>query len=129
MPGVVQRPQGPPQVTTPQAFFRKNGGGFSRAHALCACDRYTDTDKDPYTIKKGFWYAHLGWLLWQREPPKSDIRDLQRDPVMRFQDEYYAPLALFQGLILPTAIAGMFWGDWMGGFLIAGTLPPPELCS
>lgn len=50
---------------------------------------------------------------------------------MRFQDEYYAPLALFQGLILPTVIAGMFWGDWMGGFLIAGTLPPrpPELCS
>jgi len=84
--------------------------------------RYTDTDKDPYTIKKGFWYAHLGWLLWHREAPKSDIRDLQRDPVMRFQDQYYSGLALLQGIVMPTMIAGLFWGDWMGGFLIASVL-------
>jgi stearoyl-CoA desaturase (delta-9 desaturase) len=23
--------------------------------------RYTDQDKDPYNIKKGLWYAHIGW--------------------------------------------------------------------
>jgi stearoyl-CoA desaturase (delta-9 desaturase) len=93
--------------------------------------RYTDTDKDPYTIKKGFWYAHLGWLLWHREAPKSDIRDLQRDPVMRFQDKYYSVLALLQGLVMPTMIAGLFWGDWMGGFLIACTflLRPQSILS
>jgi len=85
--------------------------------------RYTDTDKDPYTIKKGFWWAHLGWLIWNRkESPKSDIRDLENDPAIRFQHEYYAPLAVLQGLVLPTAIAGSLWGDWMGGFLIAGVL-------
>jgi len=84
--------------------------------------RYTDTDKDPYTIQKGFWWAHLGWLIWNREAPKSDIRDLERDPVMRFQHTYYVPLALTQGLILPTLVAGICWGDWLGGFLIAGVL-------
>jgi len=29
-------------------------------------------------------------------------------------------LAILQGLILPTVIAGLFWDDWLGGFLIAG---------
>ena len=24
---------------------------------------YTDTDKDPYSIHKGFWFAHMGWLF------------------------------------------------------------------
>src|SRR5262245_22733980 len=24
---------------------------------------YTDTDKDPYSVKKGFWHAHMGWLF------------------------------------------------------------------
>lgn len=83
--------------------------------------RYTDTEKDPYTIKKGFWWAHMGWLVWHREPPKSDIRDLESDPIMRFQDNYYPLLSLFQGLLLPTLVAGIYWGDWLGGFLIAGT--------
>jgi len=83
--------------------------------------RYTDTDKDPYTITKGFWYAHMGWLLVKREVPVvSDVSDLEADPWIRFQHKYYGWLALFEGLLLPTLIAGIFWGDWLGGFLIAG---------
>lgn len=84
--------------------------------------RYTDTDKDPYSIRKGFWYAHIGWLLFNRPCPGSDIKDLERDPVIRFQHQYYGPLALFFGLGMPTLIAGFGWGDWLGGFLIAGVL-------
>ena len=31
--------------------------------------RYVDTDRDPYSIRKGFFYAHIGWLIfWQHEP-------------------------------------------------------------
>jgi len=25
--------------------------------------RYTDTPKDPYNAKHGFWWAHMGWML------------------------------------------------------------------
>jgi len=25
--------------------------------------RHTDTDKDPYSVKKGFWHAHMAWLF------------------------------------------------------------------
>eukprot|EP01087_Luapelamoeba_hula_P012897 TRINITY_DN364_c0_g1_i1.p1 TRINITY_DN364_c0_g1~~TRINITY_DN364_c0_g1_i1.p1 ORF type:complete len:702 (+),score=115.94 TRINITY_DN364_c0_g1_i1:233-2338(+) len=85
--------------------------------------RYTDTDKDPYSINKGFFYAHLGWLLWKREVPVvSDISDLEKDPVLQFQHKYYPYLAILQGLVLPTVICGYFWGDYLGGFLIAGVL-------
>jgi len=85
--------------------------------------RYTDTDKDPYSINKGFFYAHIGWLLFKREVPVvSDISDLEKDPVLQFQHKYYPFLALLQGLVLPTVIAGYFWGDYLGGFLIAGVL-------
>jgi stearoyl-CoA desaturase (delta-9 desaturase) len=84
--------------------------------------RYTDTDKDPYSINKGFWYAHMGWLFFNRPIPKSDISDLEADPILQFQHKYYPYLAVLQGLVLPTVIAGYFWGDWWGGFLIAGVL-------
>ena len=29
--------------------------------------RYVDTDKDPYAAIKGFWYAHIGWMLVKTE--------------------------------------------------------------
>lgn len=83
--------------------------------------RYTDTDKDPYSINKGFWYAHMGWLLVKREVPVvADVSDLEKDAAIRFQHKYYPILAVLQGFILPMVIAGVFWGDWLGGLLIAG---------
>src|SRR5260221_6183191 len=38
-----------------------------------ACDHrrhhaYVDTDRDPYSIKKGFWYAHVLWMFRKSEP-------------------------------------------------------------
>jgi stearoyl-CoA desaturase (delta-9 desaturase) len=33
--------------------------------------RYTDTNKDPYSTVKGFWHAHMGWLILK--PKKEDV--------------------------------------------------------
>src|ERR1035437_13394 len=30
--------------------------------------RYVDTDSDPYNIKRGFMWAHMGWIFYQ-DPP------------------------------------------------------------
>jgi len=85
--------------------------------------RFTDTDKDPYNIQKGFWWAHMGWVLYYRkEPAASDISDLEAQWFLRFQHKYFLPLALFTGFILPMLIAGYFWDDWKGGLLIGGVL-------
>ncbi|MEQ1875863.1 MAG: acyl-CoA desaturase, partial [Bdellovibrionia bacterium] len=30
--------------------------------------RYVDSDGDPYSIKKGFLYAHIGWVFFRDDP-------------------------------------------------------------
>ncbi|KAL0485001.1 stearoyl-CoA desaturase, partial [Acrasis kona] len=86
--------------------------------------QHTDTDKDPYNITKGFNYAHWGWLFVKDAARNElhDVDDLQQDPLVMFQHNHYKPLAVFLGYILPTLIAGYFWGDWKGGFLLGGVL-------
>ena len=87
--------------------------------------RKTDTSGDPYDISRGFWWAHIGWVLTENmpeeEPDMATVKDLEADPLIRWQHRYYVPLALFVGAILPALIAGL-WGDAIGGFLIAGFL-------
>ncbi|HYE99122.1 MAG TPA: acyl-CoA desaturase, partial [Planctomycetota bacterium] len=66
----------------------------------------TDEEDDPHSIKKGFWWAHIGWLFYRTEsgriPPTPD---LAADPLIRFQDRFYLPLAILAGLALPMALA------------------------
>lgn len=85
--------------------------------------RFVDTDKDPYSINKGFFYAHFGWMLVNPSIPKSEIepygRDLERDPIVKFQDDHYVTLAIAMGLLLPTLI-GWSLGSAFGGLAIIG---------
>ncbi|OGO91863.1 MAG: fatty acid desaturase [Coxiella sp. RIFCSPHIGHO2_12_FULL_44_14] len=85
--------------------------------------RYTDTDKDPYSIRKGFWYAHMGWLfmLDARRRDFSNVTDLSADRIVSFQHRFFVPLAVIMGFGIPAAVAAL-WGDAWGGFIIAGAL-------
>lgn len=80
---------------------------------------HVDTDKDPYCIKKGFWYAHILWMFEKLNPidPKV-VPDLVRNKLLVFQDRYYAVL-----MVLSNAIAffvvGYFTQDYWGAFFIA----------
>jgi len=87
--------------------------------------RYTDTPSDPYNANGGFWYAHIGWMLLKPDPvhsKKADIRDLNADPIIRWQHKYYLIIAPFMAFVFPTLVAGLGWGDWMGGYFYAGAL-------
>lgn len=89
--------------------------------------KHCDHDDDPYDISKGFLWAHIGWLMFRLapEPPRDNIKDLEKDPLVVWQDKYVHLLAVLVGLVLPAAIAGLWYGSWMGalgGFLIAGIL-------
>ena len=56
---------------------------------------FVDTDADPYSIKKGFWYAHIGWLFtYERQFDAKYVRDLDKNPRVVFQDRYYLPLTI-----------------------------------
>ncbi|HVV67844.1 MAG TPA: fatty acid desaturase [Gammaproteobacteria bacterium] len=85
--------------------------------------RYTDTDKDPYNIKKGFWYAHIGWLfvLDTSKRDFSNVEDLAADRLVMLQHRFFVPIAIFMGFVFPMAL-GALWGDAWGGLIIAGAL-------
>lgn len=85
--------------------------------------RYTDTEKDPYNINQGFWYAHMGWLLILDKNKRNfeNVADLTPDPLLQFQHRFFVPIAVLIGFILPTSLAAL-WGDPLGGFIIAGAL-------
>lgn len=83
-----------------------------------------DNDKDPYSIGRGFWFAHIGWML--RDYPSgvvdmSLVKDLQADPVVAWQHRWYWTLAWSTNLGLPLLL-GWLVGDILGVFLLAGVL-------
>lgn len=87
--------------------------------------RFVDTDKDPYNSKRGFFWAHMGWLLVKQNKAavgKADCADLESDPLLAWQEKYYLPLSSFLAIALPVLIAGLGWGDWRGGFFFASIL-------
>jgi stearoyl-CoA desaturase (delta-9 desaturase) len=85
--------------------------------------RFVDTEKDPYNINQGFWYAHVGWLIHLDTSKRdfSNVDDLASSAILRFQHKYFKECAIFMGLILPMLI-GALWGNALAGFIIAGTL-------
>jgi stearoyl-CoA desaturase (delta-9 desaturase) len=81
--------------------------------------RYVDTDRDPYDIKKGFFYAHMGWLMfWEHHVDYSNAHDLAKDPVVQHQHKHYIFWALTAGVITPVVV-GWMMGDALGAFLFA----------
>ena len=44
--------------------------------------RCVDQGEDPYSIRKGFWYAHWIWVMEARTLPISGVADLEKDPLV-----------------------------------------------
>jgi len=112
-------------------FLAAVGGGavegsirwWARDHR--AHHRYTDTDKDPYSVRKGLLYSHLGWMVLKQNPRRigrTDISDLNDDPIVVWQHKHYIAVVIFMGIIFPTLVCGLGWGDWRGGLIYAGIL-------
>lgn len=83
-----------------------------------------DNDKDPYSIGRGFWFAHVGWMLKDYPSGKVDysvVRDLEKDPVAAWQHRWYWTLVWTTNLALPVFL-GWLTGDILGMFLLAGVL-------
>lgn len=76
--------------------------------------------KDPYSARRGFWWSHMMWLLFQQEPffrkevYQPMAPDISRNPYYRFLDTYF--------LLLQIPLAGVLYllGGWP--FVVYGVL-------
>ena len=92
--------------------------------------KHVDHDEDPYDITKGFFWAHIGWLMFKLnpEPPMDNVNDLRKDKWIMWQYRYVHWIGLVVGLVIPMTLGfcwnlshGMDpWTGALGGFLIAG---------
>ncbi|NCN27058.1 acyl-CoA desaturase [bacterium] len=85
--------------------------------------RHEDTEKDPYNIKKGFWWAHMGWIFfasnsnWAEENAPSDLK---ADKLVMWQHRNYLLIALVSWMGIPLLFGLLF--DNILGFFVVGAL-------
>lgn len=79
---------------------------------------HVDTDEDPYSISKGFWYAHFLWILEKQKPidPKV-VPDLLSNRLLIFQDRYIGT-CMFASNALAFLFFGWLLNDYIGAFVI-----------
>lgn len=81
--------------------------------------KFVDTDRDPYSIRKGFFYAHMGWLIfWKHDTNYDNVKGLAKDPLVMHQHRYYVLWATVAGILTP-ALIGWMTGHLLGALLIA----------
>lgn len=103
--------------------------GFENSALMWASEhrrhhKHVDHDEDPYCISKGFFHAHVGWLLIKLNPvpPYDNVPDLLKDNLVCWQDRHIQSIAVLVSFGLPPLL-GFFWNGWqgaLGAFLIAG---------
>src|SRR4029078_13061341 len=80
---------------------------------------HVDTDEDPYSIKKGFWYAHFLWIIDKPKPidPKV-VPDLMKNRLVMFQHRFIGSWMIVTNAIA-FVLVGWLLGDFVGAFFLA----------
>jgi stearoyl-CoA desaturase (Delta-9 desaturase) len=81
--------------------------------------RFADTEHDPYGVNKGFWHAHIGWILfWRHRTNYNNVNDLKQSKLITHQHDHHEWWSIGGGFVLPMLIA--WWiGHPLGGFIMA----------
>lgn len=86
----------------------------------------TDKEEDPYTVKKGFMWAHMGWVMVEQEEEVVEhVDDLYADPILAWQDRNIFLIGFLVGIVLPGAIGYLAMGGlqgFLGGMIYGGFL-------
>lgn len=84
--------------------------GMHRMH-----HKFSDTANDPHDSNRGFWWSHIGWMLYDI-PANEDVhrftQDIVNDPFYQFCQKYLILIQVALGLVL-FAIGGwpcVIWG-------------------
>jgi stearoyl-CoA desaturase (delta-9 desaturase) len=85
--------------------------------------QYADREGDPYSVYRGFWWAHMGWMFFTYPVGRTykNSADLKNNQLLMWQERHYLALATVTGFVLPTLIGACF-GRPFGGFVWGGLL-------
>ncbi|KAL5284324.1 hypothetical protein ACFFRR_006546 [Megaselia abdita] len=85
--------------------------------------KFSETDGDPHNANRGFFFAHVGWLMMLKHPEvikkgrQMDMSDILADPVVQFHQKHFIALKMLLCFIIPTLIPVYCWGEeWMLAF-------------
>ncbi|XP_041645067.1 stearoyl-CoA desaturase b isoform X2 [Cheilinus undulatus] len=91
--------------------------------------KFSETDADPHNATRGFFFAHIGWLLIRKHPDviekgkKLDLSDLKADKVVMFQRRHYKLSVVILCFLVPTLVPWYFWGESLAvGYFVPGLL-------
>ena len=73
----------------------------------------TDTETDPYSASRGFWYSHMIWVMIEEDTFVNDfanVKDLQASKIIRWQHRNIFLIGALSGLALPAAIGYLIGG-------------------
>ena len=102
------------------AAFQNSALKWSSDHRLHHLE--VDTDKDPYNINEGFFYAHMGWVMLKEQadkPANRYVKDLLNDKMVMWQHKYYFTIAVVFGLFVPSLLGALLFDSLLGGIAIA----------
>ncbi|XP_022186709.2 acyl-CoA Delta(11) desaturase isoform X2 [Nilaparvata lugens] len=72
--------------------------------------KFSETDADPHNAKRGFFFAHVGWLMQRKHPEVLkkgaliDMSDITGDPILAFHTKYFNYFKLFFCFIFPVLV-------------------------
>ena len=90
--------------------------------------KFSDTVADPHDINRGFFYAHVGWLLLNKDQPvkdagkQLDCSDLLNDWTVYINYKLNPLWDQFWCFVAPGIYGHYYMGSFMDGFLIFGAL-------
>lgn len=91
--------------------------------------KFSETDADPHNATRGFFFAHMGWLMVKKHPDvikagkEMDFSDLLEDWCVVFQKKLDPWFALYVCYVVPAQVASYWWGEhFWNGFFVAGAL-------
>ncbi len=91
--------------------------GHHRTH-----HRYSDTERDLHSPKKGFWWSHVGWILCDKygETDYDSIKDFAKYPELRFLNDHdwIPPWMLGVTCYLVGGWSGLFVGFFLSNVLL-----------
>jgi len=85
----------------------------------------SETDADPHNAKRGFFYAHVGWVVLRKhkkvfeEGKKINCEDMSDDPIVQWQSDNYRLSIITMCYLVPTLCGHLLGSAWQG-FWIAG---------